>query len=150
MARWFKLRITERGLTKLWKLRLRNTTLSTLENLLAARRIASIGTVLYFCEKTHEKKATTLASKIFGRRIRVVSIDFNTSPPRYDTATRRAMDREDVQYSLRALKDPGFRHKLNKANKEKIRVLRKTSPARRRVEIERIARRVRRDYMASK
>ena len=105
---------------------------------------------LYFCEKTHQQKAERLAHEIFGRRVRVVPIDFNTSPPRYDHATHSASDREDLRYSLRALKDPLWRRRLNEANKKKIRVLRKISPARRRIEVERIARMIRREYMTSK
>jgi hypothetical protein len=149
MASWFDRKIGQLGLAKKWKIKQVSQTLSTLENLLAAKRIVGGKHALYFCEKTHQPKAQKLGSEIFGKRILVIPIDFNTSLPRYDLATRQAMDAEDLKFSLRALKDPAWRRQLNNANREKIKVLRKTPAARRRVEVERIARQVRRQFMTS-
>jgi hypothetical protein len=147
MLRWFRPRLRSLHLEKQWKVRTLTSGLSALDNLLAAKKSIKSGSVLYVCERTRESKSRVLVRKIFGANAKVMSIDFDTSRPRYDHETRVAMERDDMRYSLRALKDPVWHRKLRAANRLKIKVLRDTPEKLRAREIDRIVYRLRREYL---
>lgn len=146
MSRWFKDRIRKLKLVHSWEVRQETNGLTAVENLLACRKFVKVGRILCFCEKTRETKMRHLAHKIFRKRVMVFGVEFDGSPPRYQS-NRQVMEREDLQYSLLALKNSEWRNVLHAAAEEKIRVLRRM-PARIRVtEINRITRRIRQEYV---
>lgn len=143
MARWFLPRIRAARISRRWKVMKAPDGLNVLDNMLAVHGLVGGNTLNYFCEVTRVKKTEALGRAIFGRRIRIVPIDFDTSPPRYDTATRRAMEAEDERFCMRALKDPSFARRLRTANMLKLQTLRRLPPTRRARDIDRITRRIR-------
>lgn len=146
MTRWLRSRIATLGLASHWRVRPIATELTALENMLAAAKRFPKETIVYFCEWTRLKKMRTLAARIFGKRATVIGIEFDGSPPRYDARGRRALEREDLRYSLAALEDPAWRQVLRAAAEEKIRILRRTPTRIRATEIDHIARRIRREF----
>ncbi len=150
MAKWLAPRIKSLHRSKQWKIRTIVSSLNALDTLLAAQRIVGVNKLIYCCEKTREQKSNMLVKKLFGSRGSVLAFDFDTSKPRYDTVTRKAMEREDMQYCLRALKDPQWAAKLRAANRMKIEVLRTTSAATRAISIDTITRQLRKEYLRRK
>lgn len=146
IAKWLHPRIVALGLTSKWRMQPIPTELTALENMLSAAKRYPAGPVVYFCEWTRLKKMRALAKRIFGTRVAVVGIEFDGSTPRYDSKGRAALEREDLAYSLTALEDPAWRRALRAAAAEKIRVLRATPARIRATEIDRIARRIRREF----
>lgn len=148
MARWLQPHIRALGLSTRWKISPIATELTALENMLTVAKRFSKGPIVYFCEWTRLKKMRALAKRIFGKRCLVVGIEFDGSAPRYDLDGRRALEREDLRYSLAALKDPTWRRMLRAAAVEKIRVLRTTPEHVRATEIDCIARKIRQEFRA--
>lgn len=148
MARWLEPRITKHKLAKQWKLNPIATEVSAIENMLACRGIYKRHHPLYFCEQSREKKMRILAKKIFGAKATVVPIDFDRSPAQFDTKTRKALEKEDLEYSLRALRDQRWRRTLNAANWEKIRILRSLPQKQRAHAVDQVAIFIRRAYLA--
>ncbi|MDO8622594.1 MAG: hypothetical protein Q7R80_05170 [bacterium] len=146
MAKWLRPRMRALGLSTHWGITSIATELTALENMLAVAKRYPKGPMVYFCEWTRLKKMRTLAKRIFGKRCLVVGIEFDGSAPRYDLNGRRALEHEDLQYSLAALEDPTWRRMLRAAADEKIRVLRATPEHIRATEVDRIARRIRREF----
>lgn len=146
IAKWLAPRIRALGLDSQWRIAPIATELTALENMLAAAKRFPRGPIVYFCEWTRLKKMRALARRIFGKRAAVIGVEFDGSPPRYDLDGRRALEREDLAYSLAALKDPTWRRVLHAAAEEKIRVLRATPARVRATEVDRIARRIRREF----
>lgn len=146
MTRWLRPRIVTLGLAPRWRVAPVATELTALENMLAAAKRYRADPIVYFCEWTRLKKMRALAKRILGARATVIGIEFDGSPPRYDRDSRRALEREDLRYSLAALEDPAWRQMLRAAAEEKIRVLRLTPAHIRATEMDRIARRVRREF----
>lgn len=146
IAKWFSPRIRALGLTSRWQVKPIATELSALEDMLAAAKQYPRGSIVYFCEWTRLKKMRALAKRIFGARATVIGIEFDGSAPRYDSRGRTALEREDLAYSLAALEDPAWRRALRAATEEKIRVLRATPARIRATEVDRIARRIRREF----
>lgn len=146
MAKWFNASIRKLGLARHWKVKPETSGLTAVDNLLACRKFAKAGRILYFCEKTREVKMRRGAREVFGKRATVIGIEFDGSPPRYQVPGRRETEREDLKYGLLALKNPEWRKFLHRAAEEKIKVLRKTPARVRAVEIDRIARRIRQKY----
>jgi len=147
MARWFTPRIKQLKLEKYWQLQKKDQGLSVLENMLACKKSLVNQQALFFCEATREKKVKILAEKILGSKVKVIPIEFDLSPARYDLAVRIKLEQEDLVYSLRALKDPIWRKKLALVNKEKIRLLRKLSPRQRVQMIDKLARKLRQELI---
>lgn len=147
MQKWLTPRIKQLKLDKFWKVKTITSGLSALDNLLAAKKLVGKDSILYFCEHTREKKSNVLVRRIYGSRGKVMAIDFDTSAPRYDIATREAMETEDLKHCLRALKSPVWAQKLRAANEMKIEVLRKTPPSVRAREIDRITRQLRKEFL---
>lgn len=146
MAKWLTPRMRALGLASTWRVRPIATELTALENMLAAAARYPTGPIVYFCEWTRLKKMRALAKRVLGARATVVGIKFDGSAPRYDVKGRIALEREDLTYSLAALKDPVWRRLLRAAAEEKIRVLRATPGRIRATEVDRIARRIRRKF----
>lgn len=146
MVKWLAPRIRALGFTSQWQVKPIATELTALENMLAAAKRYPRGPIVYFCEWTRLKKMHAIAKRVFGERAAVVGIEFDGSPPRYDLNGRRALEREDLRYSLAALKDPAWRKLLRAAATEKVRVLRATPERIRATEMDRIARRIRRKF----
>lgn len=146
IAKWLAPRIRSLELASRWRVQPIATELTALENMLAAVKQFPRGPIIYFCEWTRLRKARALAERIFGKRATVIGIEFDGSAPRYDPRGRAALEREDLAYSLAALEDPAWRKLLRAAAAEKVRVLR-TMPERiRAIEVDRIARRIRREF----
>jgi len=146
IAKWLRPRIAALGLTPRWRIAPIATELTALENMLAVAKRHAKGPIVYFCEWTRLKKMRALAKRVFGKRATVVGIEFDGSAPRYDLDGRRALEREDLRYSLAALEDPAWRRMLRATAEEKIRVLRATPERIRATEVDRIAHRIRRAY----
>ena len=88
-----------------------------------------------------------MAREIFGSRAKVVPIEFDGSPPRYQLDNKDKMERDDLQYSLRALKDKDFLQRYHQAKVKKIKALRKLSASERRTEVNRVALAIRSQYL---
>ena len=146
MVAWLQPKLRGLGLASSWRIAPIATELAALENMLAAAKRYPEGPIVYFCEWTRLKKMRVLARKVFGARATVVGIEFDGSPPRYDRNGRRALEREDLTYSLAALRDPAWRRMLRHAAEEKIRVLRATPERVRAIEIDHIARKIRQEF----
>lgn len=146
MAKWFKLKIKERGLTVKWKIKICATELSALENMLAIKSLIGNKPLWYFCEQTREIKMRALARKIFSQQAKVIPIEFDASPARYDDDIRKSLEKEDLQYSLLALEDKQWRRVFKKYSQEKIRILRNLPPGKRRLATDRIARDLKREF----
>lgn len=146
MVKWLAPRIRALGLASTWRVQPIATELTALENMLAAAKRYPRGPIVYFCEWTRLRKMRALAERIFGKRATVIGIEFDGSTPRYDLRERIGLEREDLAYSLAALEDPAWRRVLRAAAEEKIRVLRATPATVRATEVDRIARRIRREF----
>lgn len=144
MAKWLRARIKKINLK--WRVAPKVSGITALENLLACKNLAKGKEFFYFCEKTRLRKMRILVGKILRRGAKVVGIEFDGSPSRYQFGERKVMEKEDLQYSLLALKNAGWKKLLHRAAEEKIEVLRKTSPRVRAEEINRITRRIRQKY----
>ncbi len=147
MARWFRREIKKRGLTELWTLDTITTEYNTLGNMKELRELIGTKPVLYFCEETRGEKCRILGHEIFGRKIRVMPIDFDMSPRRYDTMFRTAQEKEDLRYSLWGVKNPVARDKLKWADWEKIEKLRALPRKQRAANVDIIARAMRKKYL---
>lgn len=148
MHKWFYPRIKNLHLDKNWQLIRNSVGLSAVENLLTSKNFLASGGIIYFCEITRQYKSRTLVKKIFGSRAKVIAIEFDTSPARYDAVTRKKLEQKDLQYSLKALDDKDFSQRLKKANQEKIKQLRKLSSKQRRLQIDKITLDIGRQYLS--
>ncbi len=144
MAKWIKNQIQQTGVK--WQIKPIATQLTALENILACKKMVTGGTLYYFCERTREHKMKILIKKILGLKTQVISIEFDCSPPRYQIPGRKELEKQDLAYSLLALKNPSWRKFLKLAAAEKIKILRKTPENIRRTEIDRITRKIRAEY----
>lgn len=96
------------GTTENWRIALENTSLSSLENLLFAKRIIEEngGTeITVFCEETRVVRNTETVNKLFGEgRVRVEGVDFDISKNRYlpeDIIEKKeAAEREHTAWAL--------------------------------------------------
>jgi len=146
MSKWLKDQMKKVGLAKLWKVYPCATQLSALENMLACKQLVNKNKLIYFCEKTREQKMKELAKKIFGSQAKIIAIEFDGSPTRYDLITRHNLEKEDLQYSLLALKDPRWRAWLKKATKEKIKTLRQLPARLRYQQVDKITKKVKKEW----
>ena len=159
MVKWLTPRVRALGLASRWRIAPIATELTrlnfsrenfggltALENMIAVAKRYPKGPIVYFCEWTRLRKMRALARRVFKKRTTVVGIEFDGSAPRYDLSGRRALEREDLRYSIAALEDPAWRRMLRAAAEEKIRVLRATPERIRATEVDRVARRIRREY----
>lgn len=145
IAKWFRKRINSLKLFENWRVETISTELSALENMLAVKKLLSTP-AYYFCEKTREYKMRVLAQKIFGRKTKVIAIEFDGSAPRYQSPGRKNLESLDLKYSLLALTNPAWRKMLKQSSIEKIKILRQTPEKVRATEIDRITRRIRDEY----
>lgn len=148
MYKWLHPRFKKLGLNKNWQLIKNNSGLSAVENLLSSQELINSGAIIYFCEMTRKVKSQKLVSQIFGKESQVMAIEFDTSPARYNTKIRAKLEKEDLKYSLRALKDGNFRKIFQQANQEKIKHLRVLSDQQRKEQIDKITIEVRRKYLS--
>ncbi|MDP3244828.1 MAG: hypothetical protein Q8M83_04185 [bacterium] len=146
MVKWLRERIKKFGLAKLWRVTPCATEFTALENMLVVRRLIGKARVVYFCEKTQINRIRRLAKKIFGSRAVVMGIEFDGSSPHYGHPNRNRTEKEDLKYGLFALHNPKWRKMLKEAAVEKIRILRRTPPKIRVLEIDQIARQIRKIY----
>lgn len=146
ITKWLKYKINKLRLSKKWRLQPIATELTALENMLACKKRIKNAPLLYFCEKTRERKMRILAKKIFGNKTKIIGVEFDGSAPRYQTPGRKTLEERDLKYSLLGLANPIWRKMLQQAAIDKINILRKTPEKIRAVEIDKITRRIRDDY----
>ncbi len=143
MSRWLRAKINELGLR--WQITPNGKHLTAFENIISCVRfIKRNDSVLYFCENTRKFKMKRLVKEILGSRVKVVPIEFDASPPRYQN--RINLEKENLAYDLLALQNLRWRKLLLEAAKEKICALRKISPEIRGVEIDKISCMIRKKY----
>ncbi len=145
ITKWLQPRVRGLGLSNSWKIKPCVRELSALENMLAVKRMVGKSRMLYFCERSREQKMKALARKIFGAKAKVMGVEFDGSPLRY-SKNRVALEREDLAYSLLALKDKRWRAQLKRAAVEKIRLLRRTPVSKRAKVVDEVSRRVKRQF----
>ncbi len=120
-----------RAQTAGWIVRPETRSLSTLENFVFAKEL--IGTemplqdVTAFCEKTREKRVTTLAARVFeGSTVRVIPIDFDQSKNRYlDKALLQEKEASGIKEGLWTLDDPERLAKHHALFEQKLAFLRR-------------------------
>ncbi|HYE59769.1 MAG TPA: hypothetical protein VEA18_01130 [Candidatus Kapabacteria bacterium] len=93
MIRLFKTycaRPAVRSVTKKWSLVPEATSLSTLENFVYGkevleRRTVTGGNIVVFCEATRKKRVERTGKRVLGKKytLRVIPVDFDSSPNRY-------------------------------------------------------------------
>lgn len=84
--------------TAAWKIVLEDQSLSTLENLLFAKRLLPDprGPVTIFCEATRRQRVQETAKRVFGGEVHVEPIDFDVSKNRYRDAVLLRKNEEDA------------------------------------------------------
>ena len=97
--------------TNKWKFIPEDKSLSTLENLLFARKIlddvAPIEKITIFCEKTREKRVEAFANDIFDQDVSISAIDFDISKNRYlDPNTLNKKEALALKEGLWTLQEP--------------------------------------------
>lgn len=132
MARWFKKRLTDleswTGYSLRWKIIVRPRALSSVENLLAFKPFVKDETVV-FCETTRATRVRKLTRAVLGtRNVRVVPIDFDGSPRRYQPIRNGEQEAAFLKMELHAARDPGARRKLRAMMREKLARMRKLGP----------------------
>ncbi len=107
--------------------------LSTMENILYSKRILdrkrASEDVSIFCEQTRMKKVGRFAREVFGRKVKVIGIDFDQSQNRYlDPQFIAKKEAVDMRYGLMALRDPKKFKQYRALLEEKFRRLRAAGP----------------------
>lgn len=121
-------------ITSPWKFLAENKSLSTLENLLGAQEIIvknKIQTkeVIIFCEYTRTNRVRRLAKKIFTAKIKIVPLDFDTSPTRYlPVKFIIAKEKTELRHSFWALKNENNLATYKKLFQKKFRRFRQAGP----------------------
>lgn len=127
MAKWFREKKTEvektTGKKLRWKIISRPKSLSSVENLLNFRPLAA-GEKIIFCEHTRAPRIKKLADKIFGRRIKIIPIDFDASERRYTPIRTKASEQDFLRMELTAIGDPKAMAKLRAFMKKKLAIMR--------------------------
>ncbi|MBU0531781.1 YdcF family protein [Patescibacteria group bacterium] len=114
-----------------WKIELEDESLSTLENLVNAKKIldAQIGSdkLTVFCEATRLERIQNVGAEVFGeQKFEVVSIDFDMSKNRYgDPDKIRKKEEWETEDSLWVLEDPERLIRHHQVFEEKLELLRK-------------------------
>ncbi|MFN3301648.1 MAG: hypothetical protein ACK413_01280 [Patescibacteria group bacterium] len=116
--------------TKNWQYKLREKSLSTLENILEAnkiiKKIKGKKSIYFFTEKTLEFKVKRLAREILKTNFKVIALDFDLSINRYrnpDFINKK--ESLDIKLALKSLRDRKFFNRYRELLKEKIEYLRK-------------------------
>ncbi len=126
-------RIDRAGLaesSKDWRTFPEETSLSTLENLLFAKKVVAAnhleGEVVVFCEKTREARLQKTAERVFqDHPVRIAAIDFDTSKNRYlDPALIAKKEQEALEESLWTLERPERMQKHHELFEKKFEFLR--------------------------
>lgn len=91
--------------TQLWKIALEDQSLSTLENLLFAKRLidqqSMEGSITIFCEETRKERLRETAERVFKKDVRIESIDFDVSKNRYlDPTTIRSKEQDALKETI--------------------------------------------------
>jgi hypothetical protein len=111
--------------------------LTTVENLLnfdeairaGSRDPAYTADLLIFCEATRAARIRRLVRGIPKlHHARVIPIDFDTSPRRYDLAAIKKNERDFLRLELAAIHDPTRLKSLRKMAQEKLRLMRRYTP----------------------
>ncbi len=97
--------------TAAWKIVPENKSLSTLENLLFAKKsidgLYNVDTVSIFCEKTREDRVQILANKIFSQNMTLHPIDFDITKNRYvDPEVLNKKEAMGIKEGLWTLEEP--------------------------------------------
>lgn len=97
--------------TMSWKVVLEDQSLSSLENLLFAKRLideqSAEGSVTIFCEATRADKIRALSEKIFAQPVVVEPIDFDVSQNRYlEDSAMKQKEARGLAEALWALESP--------------------------------------------
>jgi hypothetical protein len=130
---------TKRGFvknyTKKWNYNIENISLSTVENILFAKKIAdeikSKKNFYIFGEYTRKLKIQIFAKKIIGKNFKVVPFDFDLSINRYrDPQFIQKKEKIDIKFGLKAIADKNFLIEYRKLFIEKLAYLRKMGPTR--------------------
>ncbi|MFA5946046.1 MAG: YdcF family protein [Patescibacteria group bacterium] len=111
--------------TSAWKTILEDQSLSTLENLVFAKRILDeqklAGTITIFCEETRRERIVKTAQMIFGSECTVEAIDFDASKNRYlDPNVIQQKEHAALRESLWTLEDKTRLEKHHEFQKQKI------------------------------
>jgi len=114
-----------------WKILAETTAISTLENLVNSRRLLKSkkllsGLVYIFCEQTRGGRVKIIARKIFGKNIKVISIDFDNNSNRYlaEKFIREKESRE-LKLALWSLKNPENFKQAHQFYQDKFKYFRK-------------------------
>jgi len=128
MAKW--LRWTRAARQEAWDVVLERHSLTTVENLLNfVPKISEARDILVFCEKTRARRIHCLIREIPAlHQAKVVAIDFDVSPRRYDQAATKQRERTALQLELSAIKNPHALAHVRKLAKEKLRLMRQYPP----------------------
>jgi len=115
--------------TKNWRYALEQKSLSTMENILGAeriaRKIAGQKKFYIFVEKTRERKMNILAKKIIKRNFKVIPIDFDLSLNRYyDPEFLKKKEDWDIKMASKSLKDKKFFDQYRKTLEQRIKYYR--------------------------
>lgn len=130
---WFAKRDFVKKYTKDWQYKIENKSLSTVENLLFAKKIIDrLGgqkDIYIFVEYTRKLKIQTLAKRIFDHKVSVIALDFDLSVNRYrEPEFLQKKERMEISFGLRAIKDEKFLVKYRKVFEEKLIYFRKAGP----------------------
>ncbi len=131
MKKWLKEKIDEIGRSAQkvnWRILARPKALTTVENLLGFTRRGSKN-ILIFCEATRAPRIRRLVREIPSlHRAKIIAIDFDTSPRRYDLKTIKKSERDFLRLELAAITDPHKLKRLRKFAQKKLRLMRQYSP----------------------
>jgi hypothetical protein len=125
MARWFT-----RNAPRPWKIVAKPKSLTTVENLLnVSAEARTKNEMLSFCEYTRAPRIRRLIREIPKlRRAKVIAIDFDGSPRRYEPMRTRQSEKEFLQLELAALRDQKSLAHLRQFAKKKLAIMRQYSP----------------------
>jgi len=124
-----------KDLVKDWKLISEKTSISTLENLLDAKKMIDkknikSESVHIISEVMRKKRIETLAKKIFSQKITLISIDFSQSPTRFlDPHFVQKKEDQALAHDMEALKNENLRSEHHKVYVEKLEIFRKVKSA---------------------
>lgn len=113
-----------------WRIIPETQSLSTLENLLFAKKLMEeqhlAGSVTIFCEKTREERLKAFAHRIFGSDALVQSIDFDLSKNRYlDPEVLATKEAKALNEGLWTLEEPNRIKKHHELFEQKLAFLRR-------------------------
>lgn len=108
------------GATRAWHIVPENTSLSSLENIIFAKRImdAEGGTQpMLFCEQTRKDRNSIVAKKVFGKEVcHVEGVDFDISKNRYLSddiiEKKEAAEKEHSQWALESSEHVKMHHEF--------------------------------------